>query len=209
MFTGLVEDVGTVESLTRQANGITRLKVRAPKVLEDAKLGDSIAVNGCCLTAIHLEADSASFDLLDETLKRTSFVGIREGSLLNLERSLQAGARLGGHFVAGHVDATGKVENVEQVGADVELTIATPPEFMRYLVYKGSIAVDGVSLTVARLDDSRNTFTVCLIPHTLQATNLSARKAGDVVNLEFDMLAKYVERMLESSRGAGVEGRAR
>src|SRR5690606_3185902 len=152
----------------RQPGDITRLKIVAPKVLTDASVGDSIAVNGCCLTVTELESDVASFDLLDETLRKTSFGSVESGSRVNLERSLQVGAPLGGHFVAGHVDATGNIAAVKESGADLELTVSAPPEFMRYLVYKGSISMDGVSLTVARLDDESNTFSVCLIPHTLQ-----------------------------------------
>jgi riboflavin synthase len=193
MFTGLVEECGTVVALALAEAG-ARLTVRAPLVSGDAKLGDSIAVNGCCLTVAAREGDALTFDLLRETLERTSLRGAAPGSLVNLERALAVGARLGGHFVQGHIDGTAEVLAFEPMGADRRLEVALPPEFARYVAFKGSIAIDGISLTVAEVRD--RSFVVWIIPHTLEATNLRTRRAGERVNLELDLLAKYVERIV-------------
>ncbi len=193
MFTGLVEETGTLLAQDRSAAG-ARLTLQAPLVASDARLGDSVAVNGCCLTVTVRDGDTLAFDLLAETLARTNLGGLAPGAPVNLERALAAHARLGGHFVQGHVDTTARVLRFEQVGADYRLEIALPPEFAQYVAFKGSIAIDGISLTVAEVQADR--FVVWIIPHTLAVTNLSAKKTGDVVNLEFDLLAKYVERIL-------------
>lgn len=195
MFTGLVESTGTVVSLTQNAERVWRLVVDAPKFEGSLRLGDSVANNGCCLTVVSIDGSRLGFDLLDETLKKTSFSLLKPGSAVNLERSLQADARLGGHFVTGHVDATGTILSLQQEGANFRLCIRPPENFRQYLVYKGSVAVDGISLTVAAVNDDDNTFDIWLIPHTMQETNLRERKAGEPVNLEFDILAKYVERI--------------
>jgi riboflavin synthase len=195
MFTGLVEETGEVVSLEKTASGGVRLGIAAPLIGPTAHLGDSIAVNGCCLTVSALDGNRLEFDLLQETLARTSLGMVRPGSLVNLERALAAGARLGGHFVQGHVDGTAEILRLEPSGADVRLQIALPPEGARYLVEKGSIAVDGMSLTVAEVGE--DSFTIWIIPHTMEVTHLRSRRAGDRVNLEYDLLAKYVERMLE------------
>jgi riboflavin synthase len=196
MFTGLVEETGVVESVEHGEAGAMRMQVRAQTVTEGMATGDSIAVNGCCLTATDCTGGVLTFDLLGETVARTSFGQAAPGTHVNLERSLAAGDRLGGHFVSGHIDATGTVRSMLREGADWVMRIDVPPAFMRYLVYKGSVSLDGVSLTVADVDATG--FHVCLIPHTLEVTNLDARKPGDKVNLEFDLLAKYVERILEA-----------
>lgn len=193
MFTGLVESTGTLVALKSTAAG-ARLTLRAPQIAADVRLGDSIAVNGCCLTAIAQDAETLGFDLLRETLDRTSLGALEPGGLVNLERALAANARLGGHFVQGHVDAAAEVMAFDAAGADWRLEIALPPEFARYVVSKGSIAIDGISLTVAGVRES--SFVVWIIPHTRAVTNLSACTAGRRVNLEFDLLAKYVERLL-------------
>ncbi len=190
MFTGLVEECGMVSALALSEQG-ARLTVRAPLVSVDAKIGDSIAVNGCCLTVTARVGDVLSFDLLRETLDRTN---LRDAQIVNLERALGAHARLGGHFVQGHIDCAAEVLAFESVGADHRLEIGLPPEFARYVAFKGSIAIDGISLTVAEVRAA--SFVVWIIPHTLVATNLRARRAGDRVNLECDLLAKYVERIL-------------
>jgi riboflavin synthase len=195
MFTGLVEECGEVVALALSESG-ARLTVRAPLVSSDAKAGDSIAVNGCCLTVTSREGEALSFDLLRETLARTSIREAKPGSLVNLERALAAHARLGGHFVQGHIDGTAEVLAFEPVGADHRLEVALPPEFARYVAYKGSIAIDGISLTVAEVTAA--SFVVWIIPHTLAATNLRTRRVGDRVNLECDLLAKYVERILHA-----------
>jgi riboflavin synthase len=194
MFTGLVEATGEVLSLNRSANGGVRLAVLAEDIAREVSLGDSIAVNGCCLTVSAKDAGTLYFDLLQETLSRTSLGGVSAGGRVNLERALAAGGRLGGHFVQGHIDGTAEILRIEPKGADVLLEIALPAEGARYLVPKGSIAVDGISLTIAEL--AKDSFTLWIIPHTLAATNLGSRAVGQRVNLEYDLLAKYVERML-------------
>ncbi|EDY16624.1 riboflavin synthase, alpha subunit [Chthoniobacter flavus Ellin428] len=193
MFTGLVEETGELLALARSAEG-ARLTVRAPLVTGDVHLGDSVAVNGCCLTVTAHEGQTLAFDLLEETLARTNLGALTPGAPVNLERALAAHARLGGHFVQGHVDTTSRVLAFEQVKADYRLEIALPAEFARYVAFKGSIAIDGISLTVAEVRDP--SFVVWIIPHTLSVTNLRAKKAGELVNLEFDLLAKYVERIV-------------
>ena len=197
MFTGIVEETGVIESITHSEKSI-RLKLRAPTVGQGARLGDSIAVNGCCLTVIDIEPlDKAwrlQFDLLLETWQRTSFSQALVGQPINLERSLPADGRLHGHFVTGHVDGTAQIRLMEKRGADWLLEIVPDPAALKYLVFKGAIAIDGISLTVAEvLPDA---FRVWIIPHTLAVTSLHARKPSDIVNLEFDILAKYVERLI-------------
>ncbi|HXC34470.1 MAG TPA: riboflavin synthase [Candidatus Acidoferrales bacterium] len=197
MFTGIIEETGTVERIERSTEGVT-LVVRAAKAVRGLKIGGSLAVNGCCLTATKISRrgkDSlVQFDLLDETWKRTNFQFLKHGSLVNLERPLRAGDELGGHFVTGHIDGTGKISRWERSGADHVLDIAAAENVMRYMIEKGSIAIDGISLTVAAV--SRKTFRVWIIPHTFEVTNLCTRKAGDAVNLEADMLGKYVEKFV-------------
>jgi riboflavin synthase len=193
MFTGLVEETGELLALERSATG-AHLTLRAPLVSTDAQLGDSIAVNGCCLTLTARDGTTLSFDLLGETLDRTNLGAVTAGAPVNLERALAAHSRLGGHFVQGHIDTTSRVLAFEKVNADHRLEIALPAEFAGYVAFKGSIAIDGISLTVAEVRPA--SFTVWIIPHTLAVTNLRAKRAGDFVNLEFDLLAKYVERLL-------------
>lgn len=195
MFTGLVETTGTVVSLTKNANDVWRLVMDAPKFAGTLAVGDSVANNGCCLTVVEISGTQLGFDLLDETLRKTSFSLLKPGSAVNLERSLRADARMGGHFVTGHVDATGTIVSLRREGANFRLCIRPPENFRKYLVYKGSVAVDGISLTVAAINDVDKTFDIWLIPHTMQETNLRERKSGEPVNLEFDILAKYVERI--------------
>lgn len=198
MFTGLVEETGTLERLERSSEG-ARLIVRAPLVAGDARVGDSIAVNGCCLTVAARAKEVLTFDLLVETLACTNLGALPPGAPLNLERALAASARLGGHFVQGHIDVASRVLGFEPAGADHRLEIALPAEFARYVAFKGSIAIDGISLTVAEV--GTESFVVWIIPHTRAATNLRAQRAGGMVNLEFDLLAKYVERLLATRQG--------
>ena len=193
MFTGLVETTGEIAALDLTTLG-ARLLVRAPAIAGEVRIGDSVAVNGCCLTAVAQDGETIRFDLLHETLERTSLRGAAVGALVNLERALAAGARLGGHFVQGHVDCASEILALEPHGADHRLELALPREFAQYAAFKGSIAIDGISLTVAEV--GATSFVVWLIPHTVAVTNLRSRRAGDRVNLEFDLLAKYVERML-------------
>ena len=197
MFTGLVEETGTLISLDRSETG-ARLTVRAPLVCSDAGLGDSIAINGCCLTVVAREGEMLAFDLLAETLARTNLGELSAGASVNLERALAATARLGGHFVQGHIDGTAEVLALAARGADHRLEIALPAEFAHLVAFKGSIAVDGISLTVAEVRGE--SFVVWIIPHTLAQTNLRTRRAGGRVNLEFDLLAKYLDRMLAARR---------
>jgi riboflavin synthase len=192
MFTGLVESIGSVRSLERRGDA-ARLTLETP-LAPALSLGESLAVNGCCLTVTATDGGSASFDLLGETLARTNLGGLAPGVRVNLERALRADGRFGGHFVQGHIDTTTKVISAETKGADLNLIIALPEAGARYLIEKGSIAVNGVSLTVASLGEDR--FGLWIIPHTLQETNLGDLRAGSPVNLEYDMLAKYAERQL-------------
>jgi len=192
MFTGLVEAIGSVRSLEKRGDA-ARLTLETPLAGQLA-LGESLAVNGCCLTVTSRDDTSASFDLLVETLNRTNLGTLSSGSRVNLERALRADGRFGGHFVQGHVDTTGDVISTEKKGADLHLVISLSATGSRYLIEKGSIAVNGVSLTVASLGADQ--FGLWIIPHTLQETNLGDLKPGDRVNLEYDMLAKYAERQL-------------
>jgi riboflavin synthase len=198
MFTGLVEETGGVVAFEPAERG-WRLSVSARVVREDAVLGDSIAVNGCCLTLSRLEGGNLGFDVLEETRRLTNFSSLQPGARVNLERSLRCGGKLGGHFVTGHIDVTGVVETFEPRGHDHYLRLRMPVEFDRYIVRKGSIAVDGISLTVAEV--SRGGFAVWIIPHTLAFTNLADKRVGSAVNLEFDLLAKQVEKLLTARAG--------
>jgi len=194
MFTGLIEEIGTVAALDLSCDQ-KRLEISAPQLAGKVRLGDSVAVNGCCLTVARFGDARLGFDLLQESLARTSFKNLRCGSRVNLELALAAGARFGGHFVQGHVDCAVPILSAEESGSDLRLEIELPSEFAHYVAPKGSIAVDGISLTVAEL--GAKSFVVWLIPQTREETNLAAAKPGNLVNLEFDLLAKYVERMLD------------
>jgi riboflavin synthase len=200
MFTGLIEEVGSVLS-TRATEPGAQLEIVAPLIAETIHIGDSMAVNGCCLTLSAHRADQLTFDLLGETLARTNLKMLKRDSSVNLERALRADGRLGGHFVQGHVDCTSRVISFEQIGGDHRLAVELPAEFGRYVVSKGSIAIDGISLTIAEV--SPMSFAVWIIPHTKCHTNLHRAEAGDVVNLEFDILAKYVERMISARTPQG------
>lgn len=193
MFTGIVEETGRVASFT-QASDAWKLQIAAKLVLTDVAVGDSVAVNGCCLTVVRRDAAHLWFDVLEETRRLTSFAQLAPNSAVNLERSLRADSRMGGHFVSGHIDAPGRIETFEPRGHDHYMRVRVPEGQGRYLVYKGSVAIDGISLTVAEVQG--DTFAVWLIPHTLAVTNLGEKKANDTVNLEFDLLAKYVEKLL-------------
>ena len=192
MFTGIIEETGRVAAFTPAANA-WQLQIAARLVPADVALGDSVAVNGCCLTVVKFDAGHLWFDVLEETRRLTNFAQLAPGSAVNLERSLRADSRLGGHFVSGHIDASGRIETLEARGKDHYLRVQVPAGLGRYLVYKGSIAIDGISLTVAEV--TGDGFAVWLIPHTIAVTNLRDKKAGDTVNLEFDLLAKYVEKL--------------
>ena len=203
MFTGLIEEVGVVRHLERGPAG-GKLSVRARKVLEGTKIGDSIAVSGACLTVIALDAGGFVVECMPETLSRTTLGRVGAGSLVNLERSLRWGDRLGGHLVLGHVDGVGEVQRVRQEGIAWEVGVSLPPELRGAVAAKGSIAIDGISLTVIRVDVEG--FEVGIIPHTLKETTLRAVKAGMAVNLEADVLARYVLQSLRALAAAGGEG---
>jgi len=201
MFTGIVEESGIVESIREMPPGI-RLAVRARICAQRTKVGDSISVNGCCLTVTKISRSrprgTLHFDLLRETWTRTNLQFAQRGSAVNLERSLAADGRLGGHFVTGHIDGVGKITRWERVGADHVLDIAAPRDVLRHVVFKGSIAVDGISLTVAAV--TTKGFRIWIIPHTFEVTALCERKVGDAMNLEADILGKYVEKFLATRK---------
>lgn len=192
MFTGIVEETGKVVSFEEQAQA-WRLVLEVTEVVKDLKLGDSVAVNGCCLTVVAIDGNQIAFDLLAESVRLTSIDGIGPGGKVNLERALLPSTRMGGHFVSGHVDGTGVIEAIEPRGKDRFFRIKPDAANLKYIVHKGSITVDGISLTVAEVDDEG--FAIWLIPHTMEVTNLHTKKPGDRVNLEYDLIAKYVEKL--------------
>jgi riboflavin synthase len=193
VFTGIIRERGRVTAVERGEAAI-RLRLKAPATAAQVAIGDSVAVNGVCLTAVAVEDGTLAFDAVPETLRRSSLGGLETGAEVNVEPALRVGEALGGHYVQGHVDGVGHVRSVETEGADVVVRVDAPPELLRYLVEKGSVTVEGVSLTVAGVDERG--FSVALIPHTLAETTLDALAAGDPVNLEVDVLAKYVERLV-------------
>jgi riboflavin synthase len=193
MFTGLIEEVGSVIAVCAGKDE-NQLQIAAPRIAEHTRSGDSIAVNGCCLTVTSRRNDSLTFDLLEETIARTSLKNLRAEDPVNLERPLPADGRLGGHFLHGHVDCASRILAFDKRGADFRLEIELPAEFDHYVARKGSIAVDGISLTVAEI--LPKSFVVWITPYTKQHTNLDRAQAASLVNLEFDILAKYVERMI-------------
>ena len=193
MFTGLIEEVGVVDGIER-GDLSARFTIRASQVTDGAGLGDSITVNGACLTVVDRTPETVSFDAVYETLQKTALGALAIGDGVNLERSLAANGRFGGHIVQGHVDGTGTIASIREVDNSYYVFITASSSLMRYVVRKGSIAVDGISLTVVEADDK--TFSVAIIPHTWEHTNLHTRCAGDVVNLETDIIGKYVEKLV-------------
>ena len=193
MFTGLVAELGTVQRLMRQGNSY-HLTVGAQKVLTNLKIGDSVAVNGACLTVVRMDEGGFTADVMPETVRLTNIGSLQPGSKVNLERTLRLCDGLDGHIVSGHVEGLGTISEQRPEGIAVVVTIATPPERLKYIIKKGSIAIDGISLTVTEVTDT--SFSVSLIPHTAKETTLGFKKVGDSVNLETDILGKYVERML-------------
>ena len=200
MFTGIVEELGRVRAVTPNAGG-ARIEIDARTVLEDASIGDSIAVNGCCLTVVELDPNGWAADAVTETLDRTSLGALQPGDPANLERPVRAEDRLGGHIVQGHVDGVGTLAEREPLpDGSTRMTFTIPTSLMRYVVEKGSIALDGISLTVAALDDVNATLDVAVIPHTLAVTTLGPKRSGHPVNVEVDILAKHVERLLSAGK---------
>ena len=193
MFTGIIEEVGVVKSIRMGAQSAV-ITIQAEKVMEDIHVGDSIATNGVCLTVTSFDENSYSVDVMHETLRRTNLGTLKSGSRVNLERAMAADGRFGGHIVAGHVDDPGTITSMEKDDNAIWITIRTTPAVLKYIVEKGSIAIDGISLTVARVDDK--SFAVSVIPHTGANTTLLEKKPGDTVNLETDMVGKYVEKLL-------------
>ena len=206
MFTGLVAELGTVQRLARQGNSY-HLTVGAKKVLENLKIGDSVAVNGACLTVVRMDDSGFTADVMPETVRLTNIGSLQPGSRVNLERTLRLCDGLDGHIVSGHVEGLGTISEQRPEGIAVVVTISTPPELLKYIIKKGSIAIDGISLTVTEVTDT--SFSVSLIPHTAKETTLGFKKVGDSVNLETDILGKYVERMLTwNSAHAQQEGKS-
>ncbi len=203
MFTGIIEEVGRVAAITTKGEQ-RRITVSCSKILPELKVGDSVSVSGVCLTAVEIAADSFRADLAQETWRRTSFARLSKGALVNLELPMRATGRFDGHVVQGHVDGVGTVISLARVadGNDYVLVINVPSELTRYIVSKGSLAIEGISLTVAAIEGTEAR--VAIIPHTAEVTNLSSLKAGDSVNLEVDVVAKYVEKMMAGSKTAGT-----
>ncbi|MBE6849489.1 MAG: riboflavin synthase [Ruminococcus sp.] len=201
MFTGIIEEVGTVRGI-RTTAGACVLTIAADKVLEDVRMGDSIAVNGTCLTVCRFDGSTFSADVMPETMRRTNLGLLQSGSKVNLERAMPANGRFGGHIVSGHIDGTGRILSYRREDNAVWVTIGADLEILRYIVEKGSIAIDGISLTVART--GQEDFAVSIIPHTGAETTLLHKKAGDIVNLECDIIAKYVEKLCGNRKSGGI-----
>jgi riboflavin synthase len=193
MFTGIIESVGKVAAIERESEAI-RLTIAAGKIAEDVALGDSVAIDGVCLTATGFQPPHVTFDAVYETMRKTTLGALKVGDGVNLERALAVGGRLGGHIVQGHVDGTGRIASIRPVGNSWFVYVDAAPELMRYIVAKGSVAIDGISLTVAEAED--RTLALSIIPHTWDHTTLHDKRAGDPVNIECDILGKYVEKML-------------
>lgn len=193
MFTGIIEEVGTIKRIQKGRHSAV-LHLKAEVILEDLKVGDSVAVNGVCLTAIQVHSQGFCADVMHETLNRSSLAGLQAGSQVNLERAMAADGRFGGHIVSGHVDGLGRITQVAKDDNAIWYTIQAAPGLLRYIVEKGSVAIDGISLTVARV--TADSFSISAIPHTVRATTLCRKGPGDPVNLETDIIGKYVERLL-------------
>ncbi|OJF93759.1 riboflavin synthase [Alkalibacterium sp. 20] len=202
MFTGIVEEIGELKNINQGARSST-LTIKANKVLEDTKIGDSIMTNGICLTVTSMTAHAFTVDVMSETLNRTSLGSMSSGSKINLERALNLQTRLGGHMVSGHIDGTGVISEYRKDDNAVWVTIQASPDVLRYVIEKGSIAIDGISLTVAAVSDTD--FKVSIIPHTAEETTLLKHKTGDKVNLEVDLIGKYVEKLLGLSSEKDVK----
>lgn len=202
MFTGLIEEIGKVQSVVKSTKS-AKITIKANKVLEEIKLGDSISTNGVCLTATEFTANNFTVDVMAETMRRSNLHRLSPGDEVNLERALKVGDRLGGHIVSGHIDGMGTIANYENEDNAVWITITASPEILKYIVQKGSIAIDGISLTVAYVDETD--FKVSIIPHTKEVTTLLRKKIGDIVNLECDLVGKYIEKLILSKEQAPVK----
>jgi len=196
MFTGIIEETGKIIGINRTASG-TSLKIKTDKIYSDAKLGDSISINGVCLSVTDIKQKSLSFDVIEESLRRTTLSGLKINDPVNLERSLRADSKIGGHFVSGHIDYKGRIDEILKGQEGVGFKVFLPNEFSNLVAEKGSIALDGVSLTVAKVE--KKSFIVYLIPHTLKVTTLGNKKRGDFVNIEIDLLSKYLARHIQKT----------
>lgn len=194
MFTGIVEELGEVVNMTRSANSMI-LTIHAKKIMSDLKIGDSVSTNGVCLTVTEMGSDYYKADVMHETMNRSSLGKLKRGSHVNLERAMRADGRFGGHIVSGHIDGTGNITSIKKDDNAVWYTIAAPENIMRYIIEKGSVAIDGISLTVAKV--TNKDFSVSIIPHTIKETILGEKRVGDIVNLENDLVGKYVEKLLQ------------
>jgi riboflavin synthase len=200
MFTGIVEEIGMMKAIQKGGDWC-KLTIRASSILEDVKLGDSIAVNGVCLTVTHFTKDQFIVDVMPDTMTKTSLAALKTGSQVNLERAMAADGRFGGHFVSGHVDGTGIILSRKPYGNAVLFDIGAPKELLNYMIPKGSIAVDGISLTIVVV--GTQSFQLSIIPHTLEQTVLALKQAGDIVNLECDMVGKYIEKFVQNRQSKG------
>ncbi len=199
MFTGIIEEKGEVVEIKRNGTD-SFIRIRTKKILDDVRLGDSIAVNGVCLTVTRINSNIFQADVMNETLNRSSLGRLSSGSYVNLERAMQAGGRFGGHIVSGHIDGTGRISSIKNDGIAVWYTILADSGILRYIVEKGSVAIDGISLTVAKV--TNHDFSVSVIPHTAEMTILSSKKIGDIVNLENDIIGKYVEKLIQPAENS-------
>jgi riboflavin synthase len=202
MFTGLIQEVGTIVSVTPNTEG-KEFIIKAPGLIKDIEIDDSVATNGCCLTATQIKGDTFKVQAIHMTLEKTSVGDLKSGDKVNLELSLRPQDRLGGHFVQGHVNALGKIKQIKTMGANWEIEVSIPADLRKYMISEGSICIDGISLTIARL--SPTSLTVAIIPHTLEKTTLGTKKVGDHLNLEVDMIAKYIENFLRFDKDSRKE----
>lgn len=202
MFTGLIQEVGTILSVNQNAEG-KEFVIKAPHLIKDIQIDDSVATNGCCLTATQIKGDSFKVQAIHMTLEKTVVGLLKSGDKVNLELSLRPQDRLGGHFVQGHVNAIGKIKQIKTMGENWEVEVSFPVDLRKYMISEGSITLDGISLTIARL--TSDTFTVAIIPHTLEKTTLGGKKVGDNLNLEVDMIAKYIENFLRYDKDSRKE----
>lgn len=206
MFTGLIQEVGTIQSVVTNAEG-KEFVIQAPGLIKEIAIDDSVATNGVCLTATKISGDTFRVQAIHMTLEKTSIGHLRNGDKVNLELSLRPQDRLGGHFVQGHVNALGKIKKIEKIGNNWEIEVSFPQDLRKYMISEGSITLDGISLTIARL--TSDTLTVAIIPHTLEKTSLSSKRVGDHLNLEVDMIAKYIENFLRFDKDSRKEEWAR
>lgn len=202
MFTGLIQEVGTILSVTQNTEG-KEFIIKAPNLIKEIQIDDSVATNGCCLTATQIKGDTFKVQAIHMTLQKTSVGKLKSGDKVNLELSLRPQDRLGGHFVQGHVNAMGTIKQIKTMGENWEIEVTFPQELRKYMISEGSITLDGISLTIAKLTD--NSLTVAIIPHTLEKTTLGTKKVGDHLNLEVDMIAKYIENFLRFDKDSRKE----